>query len=466
MNRSGRNSNDILHNTEATRNACKLCTPLGAALFFKGIRGAVPLLHGSQGCSTYIRRYLISHFREPVDIACSNFSEETAIFGGAANLELAIENISRQYEPEMIGVATTCLSETIGDDVPRLLREFRARHPKLSPIVDVSSPSYRGTHMDGFHGALRETVSHFCRSGNVPALEVRDKAEKTVNLFPGMLSTADLRLLKQMAADFGVTPVLLPDYADTLDGPMWSAYQRIPEGGTPVADIRSMTHAASSIEFGSVLKSRASAGKDLEEQHEIACHSLSIPVGVTATDRFVSALEGISGRSLPEPYAACRGRLIDAYADGHKYISGLTAAIYGEEDLVCALAGFAAEIGIVPILCATGANSGRMGRALTEILPCEILESLALLEGADFVDIEETIAESRPDLLIGSGKGYPASRRLNIPLVRVGFPIHDRFGGQRILHVGYEGAQALFDRIVNTVIETRQKDSEVGYTYM
>ena len=69
----------------ATQNACNLCAPLGAALVFKGIANSVPLLHGSQGCSTYIRRYLISHFKEPMDIACSNFGEDTAIFGGGAH---------------------------------------------------------------------------------------------------------------------------------------------------------------------------------------------------------------------------------------------------------------------------------------------------------------------------------------------------------------------------------------------
>ncbi len=68
-------------------NACKQCTPLGACIAFKGIEGVLPMLHGSQGCATYIRRYLISHFREPVDIASSNFSEETTIFGGKPKLQ-------------------------------------------------------------------------------------------------------------------------------------------------------------------------------------------------------------------------------------------------------------------------------------------------------------------------------------------------------------------------------------------
>ena len=50
-------------NYVSTTNACKLCKPLGACLAFRGIEGAVPMLHGSQGCATYMRRYIISHSR-------------------------------------------------------------------------------------------------------------------------------------------------------------------------------------------------------------------------------------------------------------------------------------------------------------------------------------------------------------------------------------------------------------------
>jgi nitrogenase molybdenum-iron protein alpha/beta subunit len=90
----------------STRNACKLCTPLGACLVFRGVEGCIPFLHGSQGCSTYIRRYLISHFREPMDIASSNFHEESAIFGGSANFQTGVMNVLRQYQPQPL--AKTC----------------------------------------------------------------------------------------------------------------------------------------------------------------------------------------------------------------------------------------------------------------------------------------------------------------------------------------------------------------------
>jgi len=115
-------------NFTSTRNACKLCTPLGACLVFRGVEGCIPFLHGSQGCSTYIRRYLISHFREPMDIASSNFHEESAIFGGSSNFQQGTLNVMRQYQPQLIGAATTCLAETIGEDMPRLLHDLREKY--------------------------------------------------------------------------------------------------------------------------------------------------------------------------------------------------------------------------------------------------------------------------------------------------------------------------------------------------
>ena len=70
------------------------------------------------------------------------------------------------------------------------------------------------------------------------------------------------------------------------------------------------------------------------------------------------------------------------------------------------------------------------------------------------------------DLVVGHSKGFNLSKKLNIPIIRVGFPIHDRIGGQRILHLGYAGAQQLFDTVANALIEKKQNDSPVGYFYM
>ena len=443
-----------------TTNACKLCTPLGASLVFRGIENAVPLLHGSQGCSTYIRRYLISHFKEPIDIASSNFGEQTAIFGGGLNLKLALKNITRQYDPELIGIATTCLSETIGDDVPMFLREYQRENKDadMPALVHVSTPSYQGTHVDGFHHSLKSLVETLAVKSTIKT--------DAVNIFPGMLSPADLRHLKEILSDFGNGFTMLPDYSDTLDGGLWREYQKIPEGGTSVSAIRGMGNAAGTLELGRVLASQKSAGKELEKTFNIPCYSLGLPIGVSETDNFFDAIETITGKPTPKKYMDERNRLLDSYADGHKYIFEARAIVYGEEDLVIGLVSFLNEIGVIPVLCASGGKSGYLEEKIREIIPDFEEKGICVKDGIDYGEIGKDAAAANPDFLIGSSKGYSVARKINKPLVRAGFPIHDRIGGSRILHVGYRGAQMLFDRVVNTILETRQEASPVGYSYM
>lgn len=441
-----------------TQNACNLCTPLGASLAFKGVSGGITLLHGSQGCSTYIRRYMISHFKEPIDIASSNFSEEAAVFGGSSNLKAALKNVISQYSPSFIGVATTCLSETIGDDVPRLLREFERENPEITTkLAHVSTPAYRGTHADGFHAAVRAIVETFAEGG--------DK-EDAVSIFSAMISPEDIRYLRRATESFGIKPIIIPDYSDTLDGSMWTEYHGIPEGGSTVEEISSVGRSLASVELGLISSEAKSAGGYLASRFGIERKRMRIPVGVEASDEFFNTLAMISGKPINKYYARERGRLIDAYTDGHKYIFEKRCAVYGEEDFVVSMAAFLCEIGIIPAVCVSGGRSGRLERVLREIIPTFDEMGIAVKDGGDYTDLEELSVLQEVDFFLGASKAYKSSRKLNKPLIRVGFPIHDRFGAARITSLGYSGTNALFDRIVNMVIETRQESSSVGYSYI
>jgi len=442
----------------STRNACKLCAPLGACLALKGIEGAMPILHGSQGCATYVRRYIISHFKEPMDIASSSFGESSTIFGGGKGLFTALDNVIRQYGPSLIGVATTCLSETIGDDVPMMLNQYLDEHPQPLPIriVPISTPSYKGTHMDGFHAAVHAVVAAMARDGRLL---------DQINILSGFISPSDIRYLKEILADFETPYVLLPDYSETLDGPTWREYELIPPGGTPLDYIESMGSSQATIEFGKTFGEAPTAGRFLRQQFKVPNYRLGLPIGIHETDKFFTVLENLTGRPTPTKYRQERGRLIDSYVDGHKYVFEKRAIVYGEEDFVIGLTAFLMEIGVTPVLCASGGRNGRLEEGIRSSIE-DSRVPLLVREGAGFVEIEELARDLKPDLMIGSSKGNNLARRLGIPLVRAGFPIHDRIGGQRILHLGYRGGQELFDRIVNTLIEKKQNDSPVGYSYM
>lgn len=442
----------------STRNGCKLCSPLGACMAFHGVEGAMPFLHGSQGCATYIRRYIISHFKEPFDIASSSFTEESAIFGGSSNLKLGLENVVKQYNPRLIGIATTCLSETIGDDISLLVRQCQNIGDEDFPLlVPVSTPSYSGTHIEGFHKAVRALVKSLAKGSC---------KKKQLNIFPGFISCADIRYLKEILEDFAIFYSLLPDYSETFDAPIWSEYKKMPQGGTSIEDIASMGSSCGSIEFGRTLRGTETAGGFLLRDFKVPLRNIGLPIGIKETDTFFGVLEEISGRPTPKKYKLERGRLIDSYVDGHKYVFEKRAIVYGEEDLVIGITSFLSEIGIAPVLCASGGESGKFEESLKAVVPQKLQQNMVIREGADFMEIAEEAEKLSPDIIIGNSKGYFLARKLGVPLVRVGFPIHDRIGSQRILHLGYRGAQQLFDRITNSLIEKKQDSSSVGYSYM
>jgi len=410
-----------------------------------------------------MRRYIISHFREPMDIASSSLGEKHAVYGGGPNLKLGIKNVMTKYHAALVGIATTCLTETIGDDVPMIVSEFKREFTDLlnqhgdPEIVSVSTPSFSGTHMEGFHAAVLAAVKQLAQA---------ERKHQGVGVFPGFISPSDIRYLKEVLDDFEISSTILPDISLTLDGPALDEYEKVPRGGTPVEEIKSLGGAKAVIEFGRTLVKTATAGGLLEDQFGVPLYSVGTPIGLRESDRFFSVLEEISGRLTPERHVLERGRLIDSFVDGHKYVSGKRAVVYGEADLVVGLASFLAEIGVQPVLCATGSRTGCFEQSIQEVLEDFDVQAPIVRESVDFYQIAEKAEAVKPDLLVGNSKGYHLARRWNIPLVRVGFPIHDRFGGHRILHLGYRGAQSILDRVVNALIERKQEQSPVGYTYI
>lgn len=190
---------------------------------------------------------------------------------------------------------------------------------------------------------------------------------------------------------------------------------------------------------------------------------MDTPIGIEATDRFCEALSKISSKAIPEELISIRKRCIDAYIDAHKYVSGVRAVIYGDEDMVPSIAAYCSEIGIQPIVCA---SEGRIRSAVELKLTGSQREQVTIIEDADFNTIENEIINVKPDIMIGTGKGTHISIKHDIPLVRVGFPVHDRFGAIRMLHTGYDGAMNMLDTIVNTLLYRKSENIPDGYSYL
>lgn len=153
----------------AVENPARMCQPMGALQAIMGLKNAMPLIHGSQGCATYMRFQLIRHFREPIEVSSSALNEKTVIYGGENNLLNALKNVSEKQNPDIICVMSSCLTETIGDDIEGIITKFEDANigMKLPKIVSVSTPSFSGSHIEGYDKAVLELVKDLGRL-NIP----------------------------------------------------------------------------------------------------------------------------------------------------------------------------------------------------------------------------------------------------------------------------------------------------------
>ncbi len=433
-----------------TVNPAKTCQPIGAMYAALGIHGCLPHSHGSQGCCAYHRSALTRHYKEPISAGTSSFTEGSSVFGGQANLLQAIENMFAVYEPEVIAVHTTCLSETIGDDLPQIIdkADKSGKIPKGKTVIYANTPSYVGSHVTGFSNMVKGMTALARCSG---------KKNGKVNIIPGWVEPADMEEIKRMAALIGVEIILFPDTSGVLNGPLSGEFKMYPEGGVTIEELKNAGDSVGTLALGEWCS--AEAARYLDTTCKVPCRVLEIPFGLKATDRFVDALRIIAGVSVSEQINHERGQLVDMISDMHQYFYQKTVALAGDPDQLIALCEFLVSIDMWPRHVVTGTPGKAFEekiRQLTAGLPYEV--NVKAGAGADLFLLHQWIKNEPVDLLMGNTYLKYIARDEDIPLVRCGFPILDRVGHQYFATVGYKGGLRLLEKILTAILERKDRD--------
>lgn len=428
-------------------NPAKTCQPLGAMYAALGIHGCLPHSHGSQGCCAYHRMALTRHFRDPAMASSSSFTEGASVFGGAANLKTSIKNVFAIYNPDIIAVHTTCLSETIGDDLPTIIKQSEI--PEGKYVIHANTPSYHGSHVTGFSNMCKGIVSYLAESDGTPKKE-------RVNIFPGFVNPADMREVRRIVTEMGVPSVMYPDTTDVMDSPLLNRYEMYPRGGAAIADIIDSGNSKMTLALGAW--SSAEAAAILQDKCGVPGVPLKLPIGVKATDALIMAVKDGFGVDVPESLEIERGQVIDTMIDTHFHYQGKTVAIFGDPDIVIAMTEFLITLGMIPKYVLTGTNGKQFEATINGMLAEAGIEGSKVKAEGDLFDLHEWIKEESVDLLMGNTHGKYIARAEDIPLVRIGFPIMDRAVHPLMPVTGYRGCLRLIEMISNTLLERRDRD--------
>ncbi|MFW6315493.1 MAG: nitrogenase iron-molybdenum cofactor biosynthesis protein NifN [Cyanobacteriota bacterium] len=417
-------------------NPLKQSPPLGAALAFLGLKGLVPLLHGSQGCTAFAKVLLVRHFREAIPIATTAMTEVSTILGGEDNIEQAILTLVEKAEPDLLGLLTTGLTETRGDDMPYILKLFRQRHPECHslPIILASTPDYKGGLQEGYATAVESIVT---TDYGAP----QEMSQPTITVLAGsLLGPGDVQEIKEIIEAFGFTPLVIPDLSGSLDGHLDdSEYNSKTSGGTSLQQLQQLARSRFTISIGESLRP---AAESLQKKFGTDYQVFPRLSGLKAVDQFLWLLAQLreDSATVPVKYQHQRRQLQDAILDSHFYLGGKKISLALEPDLLYQTSWLLQEMGANIQAAVTTSKS-----PLLNNLPVDKVTI------GDFGDLETLAPNS--DLIITNSQGKLIADNLNIPLYRLGFPIYDRLGNGTRCLTSYRGTmQFLFD-LSNLFIE-------------
>ena len=240
------------------------CQPAGAQYAGIGVKDCIPLVHGGQGCSMFVRLLFAQHYKENFYIASTSLHEELAVFGGTGRVEQGVEVLARRYpELRVIPIITTCSTEVIGDDIEGTINVCNKKLKGIFPertihLVPVHTPSFKGSHVSGYDVAIHSMVKTIAKEKVAP--------NGKLNIFQGWINPGDLAELKHYTTEMGVDATFLMD-TENFDTPMMPDKEVVDHGKTTVEDIESTTGAVGSLALARY--EGASAAKYLEDTFEV-----------------------------------------------------------------------------------------------------------------------------------------------------------------------------------------------------
>jgi Mo-nitrogenase MoFe protein subunit NifK (EC 1.18.6.1) len=339
------------------------------------------------------------------------------------------------------------LSETIGDDLPTIISQTEI--PEGRYVIHANTPSYVGSHITGFSNMVKGFISYLAEGNGA--------RNGKLNIIPGFISPGDIREIKSILNKMNIPFIMLPDTSGVVDAPMTGKFEMYPKGGTTIDEIKDMGNSEYTLALGHFSSEAGAAA--LDKKFNVPMKVLKVPIGLEATDKFIMELIRLTGREVPAEIEEERGQLVDLMLDAHQYLYGKNVAIAGDPDTVTSLVEFVISLGMTPKYVVTGTPGDRFMKEINLMLEAAGIDKCIVRSECDLFMLHQWLKNETMDLLIGNTHCKYIARAEDIPFVRFGFPILDRYAHQYLPTTGYKGAIRLVESITNALLDRIDRDS-------
>jgi len=409
-------------------NPIKLSQPMGALLCFLGIKNTMPLMHGAQGCASFSKVFFTRHFSDPIAVQTTAVNDITAVIdGGDYSISEAVKNITKKVTPDLVGLFTTGMTETKGDDIKGATYLLKDQQK----MVYVHTPDFEGGLESGFAHSIEAIIEQL----------VKEKAcidFKKATLIPNVnLTPIEIEKIKEQIELFGYEVFALPDLSLSLDGHLGLKQGALSSGGILVEEIEELGDSEIVITIGN---SVSKCGELFKQKNEKIKHlHFDTISGLLKTDKFYKALMEQKDIITPHPsIVRWRKRHQDALLDTHFALGSTKVVIACEPDQILSIATTIKEAG-AQIKAVVSPNKSI---SLDE----NICENIII---GDFEDVEKELEAS--DLLISSFHGERLCIKHKKALVVRGFPNYELVGNQLKNDTLYEGSTYFLFEIANLI---------------
>jgi light-independent protochlorophyllide reductase subunit B len=405
---------------------------IGAMRIAAAMEGVHYVLHAPQGDTYADLLFTMIERRDSRPPVTYTTFQARDLGGDTAELfKNSVRDAYERFKPEAMLVGASCTAELIQDDPGGLAQALALP----IPVIPLELPAYQKKENWGAAETLYRIVRALA-GPNAPApgeVRVRREGPPRCNILGpttlGFRHRDDLTEIRNLLASLGVEVNVIA-----------------PLGARP-ADIARLGDADFNVVMYPEIAGQAASWLRRTFGQKF---TTIIPIGVGATKAFIAEVVELAG--LPASAAQKAGgsrlpwysRSVDS-----TYLTGKRVFVFGDATHAIAVADVVSkELGMKVV--GLGAYSREFARDVRE---AGVRHGVEAIIGEDYLDVEKAIADSAPELVLGTQMERHVAKRLRVPCAVISAPVHVQdFPARYSPQMGFEGANVLFDTLVHPLM--------------